>query len=199
MADRFAWPPRQHMDAGTARSERVLGGVGQGGGAVVGDVLHAEVLEHLEQRAPDVAEGDRAVVRIALFEQHVAIEAAHFGDGEYADAAEGVRAHVEHLALGHIGAQRALAVALQAVEGHVARGQVALERAAGKVRFAAGGLEQAVLDQLIANRAAVAQLAGVIDAEKINGRELCLTYSTTSFFAAIYPPRLANDFENVPI
>ena len=89
----------------------------------------------------------------------MAIEAPHFGNAEHADAAEGAGAHVQHLALGDIGAQIALAVALQAVEGDGAGRNIALQRAAGKVRLAARGLQQAVLDQLILDGAVAAQLA----------------------------------------
>ena len=106
-----------------------------------------------------MVEGDRAVVRVALAHQHMAVEAAHFGDGEHADAAEAAGGHVEHLALGHIGAQDALAVALEAVEGDVAGGDVALKGAAGEVRLAALRLQQAVLDELVLDGAAGAELA----------------------------------------
>ena len=99
-----------------------------------------------------MVEGDRAVMRGALAHQHVAVEAAHFGDGEHADAAEAAGGHVEHLALGHIGAQDALAVALEAVEGDVAGGDLALEGAAGEVGLAALGLKQTVLDEDVYKR-----------------------------------------------
>ena len=46
---------------------------------------------------------------------------------------------------------------------------------------------------------AQATFAGVMLAQKINGRETWRTYSQNYFFAAIYPPRLANDLEKVPI
>ena len=96
-----------------------------------------------------MAEGDGPVVRIALLYEHMAVEAAHFGDGEHADAAEAAGGDGQDLALGDVGAQVAVAVTLQAVEGDVARRDVALNGAAGEVGVAAGGLEQAVLDELV--------------------------------------------------
>jgi hypothetical protein len=45
---------------------------------------------------------------------------------------------------------------------------------------------------------AAAAEAGVIDAEKMRARLVCCTYSITSRDATANPPRLANDFENVP-
>ena len=46
---------------------------------------------------------------------------------------------------------------------------------------------------------AQAQLAGVMDAEKMKGREVWRTNSATSRLEAIYPPRLASDLLNVPM
>ena len=83
------------------------------------------------------------MVGIALLDEHVAVEAAHLGNGEHADAAEGTGGHRQDLALGDVGAQVALAVTLQAVEGDLAGGDVALQGAAGEVggcrRSPAGG------------------------------------------------------------
>ncbi len=95
-----------------------------------------------------MAEGHRAVVRKMLFNQHVAVEAAHLRDGEDADAAERARRHGQHLALRDIGLQPAVGRALQAVERDVPRGDVAFERAAGEIRLVPV-FQQAVLDELV--------------------------------------------------
>ena len=49
---------------------------------VVGDVLDAEILEHLEESLADVREGNGSVVRIALLDEDVTIEAAHLWNSE---------------------------------------------------------------------------------------------------------------------
>ena len=95
----------------------IFGGVGQILGLVIGDVRNAEVLHHFKQGLAAVGEGHGAVVGIALLNEHVAIETAHLGDGKHADAAKGAGGHGQHLTLGDVGAQIALAVTLQAVEG----------------------------------------------------------------------------------
>ena len=77
-----------------------------------------------------------------------------------ADAAEGPGGHGQDLALGDVGAELALAVALQAIEGDVRGGNVALKGAAGEVGIAADRLQQAVLDQLVLDGAVAAHLAG---------------------------------------
>ena len=99
------------------------------------------------------------MVRVALLDEDVAIEAAHLGNGKDADAAEGAGGHGQDLALGHVTAEVALGVALQAVEGHVGGGDVALEGTAGKVGVGPFRLEQAVLDQLVLNGTVGAHLA----------------------------------------
>ena len=86
--------------------------------------------------------------RIALLDQHVAVEPTHLGDREHRDAAEGTRLDRQDLALGHIGAKRALGVALQSVEGDGAGCDVALECAACNVRRPAV-FQQPVLDKLV--------------------------------------------------
>ena len=72
-----------------------------------------------------MAEGHGAVVRIALLDQHMAIEAAHLMDGKDADAAEAGGGHGQNLALGDVGTEIAVTVALQAVEGDLAGSDVA--------------------------------------------------------------------------
>ena len=124
---------------------------------VEGDVGDAEVLEDGEDRFAEVAEGDGAVMREVLLDEDVAVEAAHLRNGEDADAAEGVRGCWQDFALGDVGAQLAIGRALEAEEGDVAVGDVALEGAARDVRRVAV-LEQAVLDQLVLH-AAFAELA----------------------------------------
>ena len=68
--------------------ERVLRGVRQGLRLVIGDVAHTEELEDLEQELAIVTEGDRAVVRVALLDEDVTLEAALLVNREDADAAE---------------------------------------------------------------------------------------------------------------
>lgn len=109
--------------------ERVLGRIGQGLRLVVADVLDAEVLEDLKQRLAVVTERHCAVVREVLLDEHMAVEAAHFRDGEYADGTEGVGWYVQHFALCNVCAQLGVGRALETEERDVARGDVAFERA----------------------------------------------------------------------
>ena len=64
---------------------RILRWVRQASWLVVSDILDAEILEHLEQDLAYVGECHGSVVRIALLNQHVTIEAAHLVDGEDTD------------------------------------------------------------------------------------------------------------------
>ena len=79
--------------------ERVFCGIRERFRLIIGDIAHAEELEHLEQELAVVAEGHRAVVRIALLDKHVAVEAAHLRDGEDADAAEAARMYRQNFTL----------------------------------------------------------------------------------------------------
>ena len=82
-----------------------------------------------------MAEGHRTVVRIALLDEDVAVEAAHLRDGEDADAAERTSLDGQDLALGDVAAEFAVGIALEAIECNVARRDVSFERAAGKARM----------------------------------------------------------------
>ena len=129
-------------------SEGILGGIVQGLGLVVGDVGNAKVLEYLEQRLAAVGEGHGAVVGIPLLDQHMAVEPAHLGDGEDADAAEGAGGNRQNLAFRDVGAQSALTVALEPIEGDLTGSDVAFQSASGEVGSTAV-LQQTILDQLI--------------------------------------------------
>ena len=104
-------------------------------------------------------EGHSTMVRIALLDQHMAIEASHLRNGEYTNAAERTSLDVEDFAFCDVSTQLALAVTLQAVESDRAGCQIAFERAAGEVRIASFRLEETVLNQLILDSAVRAQLA----------------------------------------
>ena len=118
----------------------ILRGIGQGLRLIPSDVLHAEVLEDLEELLRAVVERHSTVVRIALLYQHMTVETTHFVDGEHADAAEGAGRDGQHFALRDVGAHHAVRIALQAVERDGAGRDVAFQRAAGEVRIAAGGI-----------------------------------------------------------
>ena len=104
---------------------------------VICNVTNTEEFEHLEQRLAVMAKGHRSVVRIALFDQNMVVEAPHFGNGEQADAAEAARCDRKNLALCNIGTQRSVAVTLQAIEGNLGSRKIALQRAAREVGRAA--------------------------------------------------------------
>ena len=107
-----------------------------------------------------MAECHRPMMGIALFKQYMAIEAAHFPDGKYADAAEAAGGHGQHFALGDIAAKIALAIALEPEEGNIAGGNIPFQGAPGEIRFAARRLQQTMLNELIFHRPLRAHLAG---------------------------------------
>ena len=88
-------------ESGNAGSsgEWVFCGIREGLGLIIGDIAHAEELEHLEQELAVVAEGHRAVVRIALLDEDMTVESPHLRDGEDADAAEAARMHRQNFTL----------------------------------------------------------------------------------------------------
>jgi len=137
--------------------EGIFRGIREICGLVVADVCHAKETQHIVDGAAVVAEGHGAVMREALLDEHMAVEAAHFGDGEDADAAEGIRSGGQDLALGDIGPEAPLAGALKAEEGDVTVSNVTLQSATGEVGGAAV-FQQAVLDELVLH-AALLQLA----------------------------------------
>ena len=99
----------------------IFGCVGKALGLVVSDILNTQVLKDLVESLAVMTEGHGTVVGIALLDQHMAVEAAHLGDGEDADAAKAAGLDGQDLALGDVGAEVALAVALEAVEGDIRR------------------------------------------------------------------------------
>ena len=127
-------------------------------GLVEGDVLYTQIVEDGVQSLTHMAKGHSAMVGIPLADEHMAVETAHLGDGEDADAAEGTGSHRQNLALCNIAVKHAVSTALQTEEGDLAGSDVCLQGAAGEVRLAAV-LQQTVLDQLILDSAVVAQLA----------------------------------------
>jgi len=98
------------------------------------------------------------VVRVALADQHVAVEAREVGDTEDADAAERVRVRIQNLALGDIRLQAVAARALQPEDRGRAGLERAFQRAPGDVRLFVR-LHQTVHDELILDAASLAEVA----------------------------------------
>ena len=84
-----------------------------------------------------MAEGYGAVVRIVLGEQHMAVEAVHFGNGENTDAAEGAGSYRQNFTLGDIAGQLGIGSGLEAIEGDLAGSDVALQSTSGEIRLSA--------------------------------------------------------------
>ena len=106
-----------------------------------------------------MAEGNRAVVRVALLDEHMPVESPHLRDGEDTDAAEAARMYRQNFTLCNVAAEIAVGVALETVERDLACRDVGFERAAGEVGLGACRFEQTVLDELVLDRAVGAQLA----------------------------------------
>ena len=117
----------------------VLSWIGERLGLIPADVLHAQELEDLKERLSKMTESHGPVVREALLNQYMAIEAAHLMNGKDANAAEAGGGYGQNLTLCDVRAELALAVALETVEGDLARRDVAFQRAAGEVRIGPAG------------------------------------------------------------
>ena len=149
----------KHFKRESVLAPRILGGVGQALGLVVGNIGDAEVFEHLKQCLAAVGKCHRTVVGVTLLDQHMAVETTHLGNGKDADAAKAAGGNGQHLTLRDVGAQSPLAVALEPIEGDLAGGDVALQRTAGEIRLTARRLQQTVLNELVLDAAATAHLA----------------------------------------
>ena len=82
-----------------------------------------------------MAESNSAVMRIALLNEDMTIESSHFRNSENTDTTEGTCLNIENFTFSDIGTQNSLAVALEAIEGDVARRDIAVKGAAGKGRL----------------------------------------------------------------
>ena len=122
-----------------------------------------------------MAEGHGAVVGIALLNQHMAVEPAHFRDGEDTDAAEGPGLDGQHLALSDVAAKHTVGIALEPVEGDVRGGDVRLQGTTGEVRRTAV-FQQTVLDQLIFHLRRSDVFPGGLDARMQEARHIFVSY-----------------------
>ena len=77
------------------------------------------------------------------------VKPAHFGNRKHADAAERSRCDGKHFTLRDVRVQGRVRSALQAEKRDIAGIDIAFERTARKIRFAARRFEQAVLNELI--------------------------------------------------
>ena len=66
----------------------ILCGIRQRLRLVVSDILHAEILDYLEEGLADVREGNGTEVGIAILDDDVTIEAAHLRNSEDTDTTE---------------------------------------------------------------------------------------------------------------
>ena len=129
------------------------------------DVLDSKQLERLEERLAALREAVRAVVREALLDEHVAVEAREARDRGDAKRAERVRVDVEEASLGDVGDELRVAVGLEAEHRRLAGLDLTLHRAAGDDGLAAA-LEPAVHDELVLHAAVLeARAAGVAAVE----------------------------------
>lgn len=138
----------------------IFRGIREGLGLIIGDVGDAEELEGLRTELAVVAEGDRTVVRVALLDETMTVEAAHLRDGEDADAAEAARMYRQNFTLCNVAAKHTVGIALEAIERNIACRNICLECAAREVGLGACRLKQTVLDELILDRAVGSELAG---------------------------------------
>ena len=79
--------------------EWIFSGIQHADGLVEADILDTEVTEEIEQELSIVTECYCAVVRIALFNQNVTVEATHLRNCEDTDTAEGTSRNIKDLTL----------------------------------------------------------------------------------------------------
>ena len=126
----------------------------------------------------DLLEAERTVMREALGDEDVAVEAGEARDRRDADRTKGMRVDVQKLAVRDVRDEMALAVRLQTEHRRVARLDLALHRAARDDRLAAA-LEAAVHDELVlhaavleARRARVAAVEAHVEVALLRTAEL---------------------------
>ena len=76
-----------------------------------------------------MAEGNCTVVREVLLDQHMAVEASHFRNCEYADGTKGMGCNRQNLALCDVSPQLVVCGGLQAVEGDITGDNISLQSA----------------------------------------------------------------------
>ena len=114
-------------------SERILGRILVAGRAVIADLFYSEIFEDLNECLAEVTERDGTVVREAVLNQHVTVEASHLRNREDTDATEALRFHGQNLTLRNIGIQVIVRGALQTEEGNVPGNDVTLQRSVGNL------------------------------------------------------------------
>ena len=75
---------------------------------IVSNILYTEILEHIEESLADMVECNSSVVRVALLDKHVTIEASHFLNSEDTDTTERTCRNIENLTLSDVRAELTL-------------------------------------------------------------------------------------------
>ena len=86
---------------------------------IIGNIRNTKVIEHIIDGFAIMAESYCTMMREALFNEHMTIEAAHFRNSEDANAAEGIRGCRQDFALGNIGLKLTVRSALQTEERNI--------------------------------------------------------------------------------
>lgn len=120
-------------------------------GAIEGNILHAQVREDGKQRFPAMCECYRAMMRISLFNQYVAVKTSHFRYGKYADAAKAPCPNRQDLSLRDVGFHLSASRTLQPEEGNLTRSDIPFKRAARKARLVPV-FQQTIQNQLVFDR-----------------------------------------------
>ena len=125
------------------------------------DIFDTQKLERLEDHLAGLREAKAAVVREALADQYVTVEAREVLDADNPDAPEGARIDIEELPFCDVTDDLRIRIALQAEHRSRPRLDLSFKRAAGDVRLLAR-LHQTVHDELILERTVLhATAAGV--------------------------------------
>jgi len=132
----------------------VLAAVRYACGMVVLSVLYAEILENIEYSLAVMTEYHCTVMRIALLDEYIAVESAHFLDAEDSNGTEGAGSNGKDLALCSIGAQCSACCGLETEECDIAGLDVALECTSCDIGLLVG-LEASVHDELILHNRAL--------------------------------------------
>ena len=105
-------------------AERVFLRVRKRSRLIISNIVNTEVLEHIKQRFPVFPKRHRAMMRILLANQHIAVEPVHITNRKCTDRTKAAAGNWQNLTFRDIGAQLRPRRALQPEERNLARADI---------------------------------------------------------------------------